>query len=85
MGLFTKSKPSEGSGKSWIPEAIEFELGDSNNPNNNDEESASELGASNLGASLSSAFLLDGVGDNDGRNTMNSRRPPPPPAAKKGP
>lgn len=28
MGLFTKSKSAEGSGKSWIPDAIEFECGD---------------------------------------------------------
>ncbi|KAL7496542.1 hypothetical protein ACHAWT_005007 [Skeletonema menzelii] len=86
MGLFTKTKTSEGSGtKSWIPEAIEFESGDSNNSNN--DESASALGASNLGASLSSAFLLDGVaGDTtDGRNTnRNSRRSPPAAAAKRG-
>ncbi|KAK1734363.1 hypothetical protein QTG54_014870 [Skeletonema marinoi] len=88
MGLFTKSKSSEGSrAKSWIPEAIEFELGDTTNDDHN--ESASALGASNLGASLSSAFLLDGVGnDNGGNNNAhnnNARRPPPPSgAAAKG-
>ncbi len=85
MGLFTKSasKSSEGSRtKSWIPEAIEFELGDTNNNASNNNESASALGASssNLEASLSSAFLLDGVdGRNNKNNNTNSRRPPPPP------
>lgn len=81
MGLFNKSKqPSAGGsgGKSWIPEAIEFELGNNNNNNNSGEdddghnESASALGASNasnLGASLSSAFLLEG-------DDYNSRRIP---------
>lgn len=83
MGLFTKSSKSSESSrtKSWIPEAIEFELGDNNNNASNDE-SASALGASNLGASLSSAFLLDGVDgrkNNNDNNNSNSRRPPPPP------
>ena len=89
MGLFTKSKSSEGSrAKSWIPEAIEFELGDTtNNNNSNDDhnESASALGASNLGASLSSAFLLDGVGNDDNgagnTNATNSNAPRPPPTS----
>ena len=84
MGLFNRNKSSELSrGNSWIPDAIEFELGNETNNNQNNDANvatASSSGASNLEASISSAFLLDGVRRNDeSSNNSNSRRPPPPP------